>query len=281
MTVIQNPEEVLIEAARLACQDTSQSKQTPTICPRYGSSPVAPVANAIINHHLLHLALYIHLSSDFFSCEMICRPPSPFLIQLPIHRLSPSWPEPPHSPDDNAARHRDTAYAGKQPPVANRIDQRLRNDSSHTGEDIPHKVIHRDAVGCLFGHELREHGRSHGKYEHGADAEEEVCNQRDQPENPLFGGPAVPNECGRVEEGGDPGVLAHAVFRYIHQFSLFIIAASTLCFSRHDLVGPFATKEGREHVADGVGDVGESDEGGGEFIGRLGEDGLERYVEEI
>lgn len=105
-------------------------------------------------------------------------------------------------------------------------------------------------MGGPFGHELGEHGGRHGEEEHGADAEEEVCNQGHHPEHSPLGRPAVPDQRGGVEEGGDPGVLAHAVFGPIHQLALFVVAAGTSGFSRHDLVGPFAADEGCGDVAD-------------------------------
>ena len=183
-------------------------------------------------------------------------------------------PEPPHGPHDNATRRSNDTYPREQPPVANRIYQRLRNDGSHAREDVPHKVVHRDAVGGLFGHELGQHGRGHGEDKHGADAEEEVRNQGDEPEHSLLGGPAVPDECGRIEEGGDPGVLAHPVFGPVHQLAVLIIAASALGFSCHDLVSPFAAKEGSGNVADGVGYVGQADDRGGVAIGWRGKNDL-------
>ena len=206
---------------------------------------------------------------------------SPSLTKLPIHRLPPPRSEPPHRPNDHATRHRNNTHPREQPAVPNRTDQRLRNDGSHTGEDVPHEIIHRDAVGCLFGHELRQHSRRHGEDEHGADAEEEVCDQGHEPENSLFGRPAVPDEGSGVEEGGDPGVLPHSVLGSVHQFALFVVAACTLGFSGHDLIRPSATEEGSEDVADGVGDVCYADESGGEVVGRFGECGLKRDIEEI
>ena len=188
--------------------------------------------------------------------DRVCQSTSPFLVQLPIHHLPPSRPESPHGPNHNATRRRNDTHPGKQPPVANRVDQRLRNDSAHASEHVPYKIVHRNAVGGLLGHELGEHGQGHGEDEHGADAVEEVGNHGDQPEDALLGRPAVPDECARIQEGADPGVLAHAVFGPVHQFSVFVVAAGTLGFSRHDLVRPFAAEDGSEDVADGVGDVG-------------------------
>ena len=206
---------------------------------------------------------------------------SPSLTKLPIHRLPPPRSEPPHRPNDHATRHRNDSHPREQPAVANGTDERLRNDGSHTGEDVPHEIIHRDAVGRLFGHKLRQHGRRHGEDEHGADAEEEVCDQGHEPENSLFGRPAVPDEGGGVEERGDPGVLPHSVLGSVHQFALFVVTACTLGLSGHDPIRPSATEEGSEDIADGVGNVCYADENGGEVVGRLREGRLERNVEEI
>ena len=189
--------------------------------------------------------------------------------------------ESPHRPNDNTARRGDDTDPCEQPAVANGVEQRLRDDGAHAGEDVPDEVVHRDAVGCLLGHELRQHGRRHAEDEHRADAEEEVRNQRHEPEDALFGRPPVPDERGRVQEGGDPGVLAHPVFGYVHQVALFVLPVCTLGFSGHDPVRPLAAEEGSEDVADGVGDVTQADEGFGEIVGRIGEGGLKGDIEEI
>ncbi len=60
-----------------------------------------------------------------------------------------------------------------------------------------------------------------------------------------------------------------------------VVAARALGFACHDGVGPFAAEDGTDHIAEGVGDVSEADEGGGEVVGRLGESGLEGDVEEV
>lgn len=244
--------------------------------PRYRSSLVTPVAHVIIIHKLLHLVIPHLLLRNAVPVSSSAR-----LIQLPIHHLPPSRPESPHSPNDDTTRRGNHTNSRKQPPVTNRTDQRLGNDSSHAREDVPHKVVHGDAVGCLFGHELREHGRRHGEDEHRADAEEEIRDQGHEPEDALFDGPAVPDQGGGIEEGGDPGVLAHAVFGSVHQLALFVVAAGTLGFPRHDGIRPSAAEEGSEDVADGVGNVGQADDVGGEVVGRLGEGCLQRDVEEV
>lgn len=223
----------------------------------------------------------MHHAKPISRCKTNRESPSPGPVQLPIHHLPPPRSEPPHRPHDDAARRGDEAHPREQPPVADGADQRLRHDGARAGEDVAHEVVDRDAVGGAAGHELGEHGGRHGEDEHGADAEEEVGDERDGPGDALVGRPAVPHERGRVEEGGDPGVLAHAVFGPVHQFALVVVAAGALGFAGHDPVGPFAAEEGGGDVADGVGDVGQADEGGGEAVGRLGEGGYEGDVEEV
>ena len=138
--------------------------------------------------------------------------PSSLLVQLPIHLLPPPGPEPPHRPDDNAAPHRNDAHPAKQPAIPNGVDERLRDDGPHAGKDVADKVVHRDATRRLFGHKLRQHRRRRGEDEHGADAEEEVCDERHDAEDAPFRRPAVRDQRGGVEEGGDPGVFPHPVF---------------------------------------------------------------------
>ena len=183
-------------------------------------------------------------------------PVSSLLIQLPIHPLPPPGPEPPHRPNDNAAPHGNDARAGEQPAVPDDIDKRLRDDGADAGKDVAHKVVDRDAVGRLLGHKLRQHRRGHGEDEHGADAEEEVCDERHEPEDAPLRRPAVPDQRGGVQEGGDPGVLPHPVFGDVHEFAAGVAAVGALGFAGHDDVGPFAADEGGGDVADRVGDVG-------------------------
>ena len=175
---------------------------------------------------------------------------SPLLIQRLIHRLPPLGPEPPHRPDNNAARHGDDAHARKQPPITNSVDQRLRDDGPDAGKDVADEVVDGDAVGGALGHEFRQHGRGHGEDEHGADAEEEVGDQGHEPEDAPLRRPAVPDQRGRVQECRDPGVFAHPVFGSVEQLALVVVAARALGFARHDVVGPFAAEEGGEEVAD-------------------------------
>ena len=142
--------------------------------------------------------------------------PSPFLVQLPIHLLPPPRPKPLHRPNDDAAPHRNHPHAGEQPAVSDGVDERLRDDGAHAREDVAHEVVDRDAVGRLFGHEFRQHRRRHGEDEHGADAEEEVCDQGHEPEDAPLRRPAVPDQRGWVQEGGDPGVFPHPVLGDVH-----------------------------------------------------------------
>ena len=160
-----------------------------------------------IKHHPVRHGIHPHIPVHFRS---------PRLLQLLHHHPSPLRSEPPHSPNDNTAHRSNDPQPRKQPPVADGADQRLRHDGPDAREDVAHEVVDGDAVGGLFGHEFREHGRGHGEDEHGADAEEEVGDEGDDPEGSLFGRPAVPDERGGVEVGGDPGVLTHAVFGYVH-----------------------------------------------------------------
>ena len=182
--------------------------------------------------------------------------PSSLLVELPIHLLPPAGPEPPHRPHDGAAPHRDDARPGEEPAVADGVDERLRDDGAHAGEDVAHKIVDRDAVGRLFGHELGQHRRRHGEDEHGPDAEEEVGHERHGPDDALFRRPPVPDQRGRVQEGGHPGVFPHPVFGDVHQFAALVAAVGALGFAGHDGVGPLAADEGGGDVADRVGDVG-------------------------
>lgn len=187
----------------------------------------------------------------------------------------------PHGPNNSTTAHSNDPNPREQPAIPNGADKRLRDHRTNAREDVPYEIIDRDAAGRFLGHELRQHGRRHREDKHGADAEEEVGDEGHEPEDALFGRPAVPDQCGGVEEGGNPGVLAHAVFGSVHQLSFFVVAARSLCFARHDGVGPSAAEEGGEDVADAVGDVGQADDGGGEVVGRFGEGGFEGDVEEV
>ncbi len=192
--------------------------------------------------------------------------------QLPIHIDPPPRPEPPHRPYHNAARHRDDTNAGEKPAVADDANKRLRNHGAHKGENVADEIADGDSTRCLLWHEFRQHG---------TDAEEEIGDERYEPEDATVGRPTVPDQSCRVEKGGYPGVFAHAVFRSVHQFPLVVVASRLLGFARHDGVGPLPAEEGGEDVADAVGDVGQADDGGGEAVGSLGEGGLQGDVEEV
>lgn len=136
--------------------------------------------------------------------------------QFSIHSLPPLWPKPPHSPDNHTAARCDNPNTREKPAVPDRTYERLRDHCSPAREDIPHEIVERDAVRRFPWHELGQHGRRHGENEHGTDAKEEIGHQGDEPEDALLRRPAVPDQRGRVEEGCDPGVFAHAIFGPVH-----------------------------------------------------------------
>ncbi len=163
--------------------------------------------------------------------------------QLPIHIDPPPRPEPPHRPYNNTARHRDDTNAGEKPAVADDANKRLRNHGAHKRKDVADEIADGDSTRCFFRHEFRQHRRRHGEDEHGTDAEEEIGDERYKPEDATVGRPTVPDQSCRVEEGGDPGVFAHAVFGSVHQFPLVVVASRLLGFARHDGVGPLPAEE--------------------------------------
>ena len=99
----------------------------------------------------------------------------------------------PHSPHYKTTRRRNNPQPREQPAIPYSIQKRLRDDAPNTGEDIPHKVVQRDAGRRFLGHEFREHGRDHGEDEHTTDAEKEVG---DQLEHMLAARRKVSSFCG-------------------------------------------------------------------------------------
>ena len=180
----------------------------------------------------------------------------PNSAQLPLHLLPPPWSKSPRGPHRPAARQRNNAHPREQPSIPDSIKKRLRHHNGRGGKDIPHEIIDRDAIRRLFRHEFRQHGRYHTEDQHRTEAEEEIRDERDRPGYAALGCPAVPDESAGVEESCYPGVFAHAVFRSVHQFPLFIIASCSSRFARHDFVGPFPAEDGGGDVTDGVGNVG-------------------------
>ena len=157
----------------------------------------------------------------------------------------------------------------------------MRNKSPHTRKDIPNKVIGSYSTRCLFWHEFCEHRSSHREDQHGADAEEEISNQRHEPEDAFLGCPAIPYQRGWVQKGGNPCIFSHPVFGSVHQFPVFVVATRSFRFPGHDGISPPSSEERGEDVADAVGDVGQADDGGGVIVGRIGECGFEGDVEEV
>lgn len=104
---------------------------------------------------------------------------------------------------------------------------------------------------------------------------------RHGPYDALVCGPAVPDQSGGIEEGGDPGVFAHAVFGAVDELAGVVVAVGAPGFAGHDGVGPSAAEEGGEDVADGAGDVGQADLDGAEIVGWFGEGGFQADVQEV
>lgn len=93
--------------------------------------------------------------------------------------------------------------------------------------------------------------------------------------------PAVEDQRGWVEDGGEPGVFAHAVFRAEDEFAVGVIAAGFAGFAVHDGVDPAAAEERGEQVASGVGDVEQADDEGGVVVWGGGEGRLDADVEDV
>lgn len=209
--------------------------------------------------------------------------------------------KPPHRPDHAPTAQRNSTHPREQPPIADRGDKRLGRHSTHSRENIAHKVVGRDAGGGAAGHELCEHGGGHGENEHGPDAEEEVGDQlgkglsvtfmfilisiggtyRYWPYYALFRSPAIPDQSCWVEEGGDPGVFAHAVFGAVDELALVVVALCSLGFPSHDYIRPPTPEKTRKDVTDGVGYVGQADLNGAEIVRWFGEGGFQADVQQI
>lgn len=93
------------------------------------------------------------------------------------HLHPPRWPKPSHSPHNDRAARRNYTDPSEQPSIPNHFEKRLGDDSADAGENVADEVVDGDAGGGFAGHEFREHGGGHAKDEHGADAENEICNK--------------------------------------------------------------------------------------------------------
>ena len=103
----------------------------------------------------------------------------------------------------------------------------------------------------------------------------------DDPENAFFGRPAVPDQSGRIQECGHPGIFSHAVFGTVDQLAVLVVAACAGGLAGHYGISPFAAEETRAEVADGVWDVGQADDDGGEVVRGFGKGALEADVEDV
>lgn len=104
---------------------------------------------------------------------------------------------------------------------------------------------------------------------------------RDDPEDALLCCPAVPDQGAGVEECSNPRVFSHLILWPVDQLTLCIVSSCLLGFPGHDCVGPSASEQTSEEVADGIRDIGQADDDGREVVGWLGEGGFKTDVQHI
>ena len=206
---------------------------------------------------------------------------SPTSSQLPNHPLPPPRSKSPHGPNDNQTSSSEESDDSEEPAITDGLDERLRQDGAAGGENVAEEVVDGDAGAGATGHEFGEHGGGHGEDEHGADAEEEVADQGDEPERVAVRRPAVPQQGPRVHDCGDPCVLPHPVLRLVGQLAVGEVPARAAGLARHDPVRPAAAEHRCQQVPDAGGDVEQADDDAGVGVRRGGEGGFEGYVQYV
>jgi len=230
--------------------------------------------------HVIRL-LYVRIC-PYICMTIVVYNIAPALPKRLHHLHSPLRSPPPHRPDNRTPTGQTPQPENRHnPPIANRPNDRLRDHGTRKRKDVPHEVVDGDARRCALRHELGKHGGHQGEDEHGADAEEEVGDHGDGPDNAFLYRPTVTYQRAGPEKGSNPCVFLHAVFRSEHEFAMVVVAPLLARLAMHNLVYPSPPKDGSEEVADGAGDVEKTHDEGRKVVRVFGETGLDAYVEGV
>ena len=125
------------------------------------------------------------------------------------------------------------------------------------------------------------HGSSGPEDDHGPKAEEEVCYQRDNPDNALLRGPPKPYQSAREDRSSQHSILPHPIFGLEDELPRFVVSACSSCLPVHDGVRPSAANDRGSDIAKRAWDIGKAHYDYFEIVWWLRESLLNSHIEYV